>query len=1018
MRVKVYRLSTGNQWIDQGTGHCSCEFNSDKSEGTLIVHSEDEEDKILLSSRIRVGEELYQRQQETLIVWSEDDGVDLALSFQEAEGCGEIWDNISEVQQHYAEDLFSDPSDANGAGGGDVIALPDPDISNLAEIDSIIKDAQSGMHEKEKLAAFIILDNYIDKLFPVLETCEDLDSRSDLHLLHGIMLGIILLNDIAIIQYILKDDVITGCLGMLEYDPEFGDQKEEYRDFLTKRSNFKQIVPINHPETEQKIHQAYRLHFFRDTVLSRVMDENLSSILGSLIFFHNIDIVNHIHGDRDFLKSLLGILEAESESLERKRDVILFVQQFCSIAKATQMPLRVGLYRTLGQNGLFNVFEIALSDTEPKIKLAGTEIFLSAMEHDPVLIRSHIVKQFDDKVPRQLMDIILDQFLAEEDMGIKLQFSEVIRVLLDTNTSQNENNGMPTALDAIPNLDPNADKFLELFYGSYIGKFVSPLLELSEGATSFDRSLATVCENICQILSFMVRHHSFRSKYYVLSSGIVLKICLLFKNRDQHLRLSALRFFRTCIANDEFYHRYLIKHNVIQHIVELYLSTGNKNNLLNSACIEFFDFIRSENIKSLIIHIVPSHGEQLKDIEYVTTFKALIRRYEQYQDMSMADSEAAEAAASETSSAKRGNAPEQKAWSSSTVDDDEEAYFNNSDDEDEVPDEGKQEDDPPTSDLRRRVLEDSDEELERGETTTTAKLPSEDMTIDSNEIESVILVSQNSPPPPPSLLRRKLVDYGEDEDEDEDDGAFGRLLRGPAKATAGSASPTTPARPPEKKIKLDEGVDCSISVAITDTDQRDHVMQDAAESSDALQRTTTSTTTTLISTTTPTKADGSSPPIKFKLGSLRNGRSPSPLSSPNSKSRSTSPLPPSSNLPPVAVRTGIAFVKAGSIDGDRESNEGPSRLGSESGDIVATEAATHLRSDLARDFKRSDEETEDSQLVNGDALATSSAEDTAGVTGIVKSSPISDVLSESTDDIDPDATATTQEKEKKEEEKA
>jgi hypothetical protein len=27
MRVKVYKLNTGSQWIDQGTGHCSCEFN-------------------------------------------------------------------------------------------------------------------------------------------------------------------------------------------------------------------------------------------------------------------------------------------------------------------------------------------------------------------------------------------------------------------------------------------------------------------------------------------------------------------------------------------------------------------------------------------------------------------------------------------------------------------------------------------------------------------------------------------------------------------------------------------------------------------------------------------------------------------------------------------------------------------------------------------------------------------------------------------------------------------------------
>lgn len=28
---------------------------------------------------------------DTLIVWSEEEGLDLALSFQEVEGCGEIW---------------------------------------------------------------------------------------------------------------------------------------------------------------------------------------------------------------------------------------------------------------------------------------------------------------------------------------------------------------------------------------------------------------------------------------------------------------------------------------------------------------------------------------------------------------------------------------------------------------------------------------------------------------------------------------------------------------------------------------------------------------------------------------------------------------------------------------------------------------------------------------------------------------------------------------------------------------
>ena len=35
--------------------------------------------------------------QETLIVWSEADNYDLALSFQEKAGCDEIWEKICQV---------------------------------------------------------------------------------------------------------------------------------------------------------------------------------------------------------------------------------------------------------------------------------------------------------------------------------------------------------------------------------------------------------------------------------------------------------------------------------------------------------------------------------------------------------------------------------------------------------------------------------------------------------------------------------------------------------------------------------------------------------------------------------------------------------------------------------------------------------------------------------------------------------------------------------------------------------
>lgn len=52
---------------------------------------------MLLETKI-AKDDGYQKQQDTLIVWTEANGTDMALSFQEAEGCAVIWlvVNVSE----------------------------------------------------------------------------------------------------------------------------------------------------------------------------------------------------------------------------------------------------------------------------------------------------------------------------------------------------------------------------------------------------------------------------------------------------------------------------------------------------------------------------------------------------------------------------------------------------------------------------------------------------------------------------------------------------------------------------------------------------------------------------------------------------------------------------------------------------------------------------------------------------------------------------------------------------------
>ena len=47
--------------------------------------------------------------------------------------------------------------------------------------------------------------------------------------------------------------------------------------------------------------------------------------------------------------------------------------------------------------------------------------------------------------------------------------------------------------------------------------------------------------------------------------------------------------------------------------------------------MELFEFIKRENVKTIITHVVETYRDQLKDVNYVPTFQQLILRYDQLQ---------------------------------------------------------------------------------------------------------------------------------------------------------------------------------------------------------------------------------------------------------------------------------------------------------------------------------------------------------------------------------------------------
>lgn len=250
-RVKVYELK-GETWFDRGTGYCAGVYDEQEDAALLVARMEDacqklvlglgggeqqqqqqamqsepnegeeqrepyvlvvnenlQTDDLLLKTKV-VRDDVYQRQQDTLVVWTEPDGTDMALSFQEAEGCQEVWEFLTEVQKHFllsarGEGLDVDEAEGMGSGmlgvsgtgmttdadlvmsDGSPFALPDPRMDNLQVIDVTLKDAASrSAAAREKVAEWILREDYVAKLIPAFHDSEDLEQLDDLHRLCAI----------------------------------------------------------------------------------------------------------------------------------------------------------------------------------------------------------------------------------------------------------------------------------------------------------------------------------------------------------------------------------------------------------------------------------------------------------------------------------------------------------------------------------------------------------------------------------------------------------------------------------------------------------------------------------------------------------------------------------------------------------------------------------------------------------------------------------------------------------------
>uniref|UniRef100_K7G2X5 Protein phosphatase 4 regulatory subunit 3B n=1 Tax=Pelodiscus sinensis TaxID=13735 RepID=K7G2X5_PELSI len=679
-RVKVYTLNEDRQWDDRGTGHVSSTYVERLKGMSLLVRAESD-GSLLLESKINPNT-AYQKQQDTLIVWSEAENYDLALSFQEKAGCDEIWEKICQVQGkdpsvEVTQDLIDESEEERFEEMPEtshLIDLPTCELNKLEEIADLVTSVLSSPIRREKLALALENEGYIKKLLQLFQVCENLENTEGLHHLYEIIRGILFLNKATLFEVMFSDECIMDVVGCLEYDPALA-QPKRHREFLTKTAKFKEVIPITDSELRQKIHQTYRVQYIQDIILPTpsVFEENFLSTLTSFIFFNKVEIVSMLQEDEKFLSEVFAQLTDEATDDDKRRELVNFFKEFCAFSQTLQPQNRDAFFKTLAKLGILPALEIIMGMDDLQVRSAATDIFSYLVEFSPSMVREFVMQeaqQSDDDI--LLINVVIEQMICDTDpeLGGAVQLMGLLRTLID-----------PENMLATANKTEKSE-FLNFFYNHCMHVLTAPLLAntsedkcekdcplshlkylwsdicqvsrshiphylyilciLSDAVVGSNKS-NTVCPDnyqtaqllalILELLTFCVEHHTYHIKNYIMNKDLLRRVLVLMNSKHTFLALCALRFMRRIIGlKDEFYNRYITKGNLFEPVINALLDNGTRYNLLNSAVIELFEFIRVEDIKSLTAHIVENFYKALESIEYVQTFKGLKTKYEQEKD--------------------------------------------------------------------------------------------------------------------------------------------------------------------------------------------------------------------------------------------------------------------------------------------------------------------------------------------------------------------------------------------------
>lgn len=614
-RVKVYTLAE-EKWEDKGTGFCRGVLTPLGPK--FVVLNEGDADDVLLEEKIE-GTTQYQRQQDTLIVWTSINDIDYALSFQEPQGCQDLCDFLVQIQ-HDVERGISLVAIHQGEDGeqseiiaGPLFELEKPVLDNLISLSDSLT-----LSQYKSTIIFKLLDNgfqWLKDLIEVFHICEEKHLLDHLHRLSDIVKTLVYYNEMDIFEAIIEDNIVDGVVGILEYDHEYPQSKMNLRYILGEEVKIHNVMEIESDKIREEARRCCVLQFLRDVALARLLDDTGINCISTMIQMKESHVIDYVKDDPHFLPDLFSLYD-HNENLVTKqklRDGISMLHQFVKVVKNGQIYQRIDFYKAVIDQGLNKMIEFSISNDTSYIenRILTSEIIMTIVEQDVSLFKTANDKFKFDSI---LLNMLIDVLINDKNIGLKTQAFEALKIIINPLNLIDEGDS--------PRLNEEDNKLDEDFYlGFYdnIAKTLFGPLAQVDQVESFDKEDVICFTNLCELLGFISSFHERHySRSFILENHLLDGVSKLLHPKVGYLRLrlNALRCLKLIISlDDEFYTRYIIGNDLLINFIHLLDECNDQNNLVNSSCLNLlYNIVDNDdcvNYKLLRGYLVNNYRDHL-----------------------------------------------------------------------------------------------------------------------------------------------------------------------------------------------------------------------------------------------------------------------------------------------------------------------------------------------------------------------------------------------------------------------